>query len=220
MKLDFSILTKNADAIAHGFGVTIGTWLAGTLIAIALGLLIAVVQLYCGRQVTRLLRAYIEIIRGTPFLIQLFLLYYGGPSIGISLDPIAAGTLGLGVYGSAYFAEIFRGGFRSIPKGHLEAAVCLGMTRWQMIYRIKLPQMLVIIVPALVNMIIVLSKETAVLSVITVPELTGVLTGIGTASFAFIEILLVLCAGYLALVELTSHIGQWVERRVGRFMLR
>lgn len=220
MRLDFSILTKNIDAIASGFTVTLETWLIGALLGILLGLMISVLQLYCGRVVTRVLRMYIEIIRGTPFLIQLFLLYYGGPSIGIELDPITAGILGLGVYGSAYFAEIFRAGFRSIPKGQLEAATCLGLTRGQMIYRIKLPQMLVIIVPSLINTIIVLTKETAVLSVITVPELTGVLTGIGTSSFAFLEILLALCIGYLALVELTTYFGRWLEVRVGRFMLR
>jgi len=220
MNIDFSVITNNLDAITHGFGITLGTWLAGTALALMLGLAISVLQLYCSRPIRMGLRAYIEIVRGTPFLIQLFLLYYGGPSIGLELDPVPAGTLGLAIYGSAYFAEIFRGGFNSIPKGQLEAATCLGLTRWQAIYRIKLPQMLIIIVPALTNMIIILSKETAVLSVITVPELTGVLTGIGTASFAFMEILIVLCLGYLALVELTSHVGHWVERRVGRFMLR
>lgn len=220
MRFDPSIVTNNIGAISSGFAVTLEAWLLGTVIGIVFGLMISVFQLYFGSLVNKITRAYIEIIRGTPFLVQIFILYYGGPSIGIDLDPIAAGVLGLGIYGSAYFAEIFRGGFRSIPKGQLEAATCLCMTKWQMIYRIKLPQMLVIIVPSLINMIIVLSKETAVLSVITVPELTGVMTGIGTSSFAFVEVLLVLCVGYLFLVELTSHFGQWAEERVGRFMIR
>ena len=78
--------------------------------------------------------------------------------------------------------------------------------------------MLVLIVPALTNLIIVLSKETAVLSIVTVPELTFVLTGIGSATFAFVETLLVLCLCYLALVELTSRVGMWAETRIARFM--
>jgi polar amino acid transport system permease protein len=78
--------------------------------------------------------------------------------------------------------------------------------------------MLVLIVPALTNLIIVLSKETAVLSIVTVPELTFVLTGIGSATFAFVETLLALCVCYLALVELTSRAGMWAETRIARFM--
>ncbi len=149
---------------------------------------------------------------------QLFLLYYGGPSFGLTLEPLTAGVLGLALYGSAYFAEAFRSGFQSVPRGHLEAASCLGLSRWQTVLRIQLPQMLVLIVPALTNLTIVLSKETAVLSIVTVPELTFVLTGIGSATFAFVETLLALCICYLVLVELAARAGQWVEARVARFM--
>lgn len=220
MHINPSVITSNAGPILDGLGITIFTWTAGIAIGIALGFFIAVLQIFCGRVARGALRVYIEIIRGTPFLLQLFLLYYGGPSFGLRLEPMTAGILGLGLYGSAYFAEIFRAGFLSVPSGQLEAADVLGMARWQMILRIQVPQMLVIIVPALVNLIIVLSKETAVLSIVTVPELTFVLTAIGSASFAFVETLLTLCLCYLALVELTARAGRWMESRVGRFMIR
>ncbi len=220
MMVDFTVLTHNAGAIAGGFAVTLETWLAGTCLGMAAGLAMALLLLGGGRWTNRAIRLYIEVIRGTPFLVQLFFLYYGGPSIGLDLEPVTAGILGLGLYGSAYFAEVFRAGFGSIPKGHLEAGTCLGLTRWQMVRRIMLPQMLVIIVPSLCNTIIVLSKETAVLSVITVPELTGILTGIGSLSFAFLEVLVALCVGYLLLVELTAALGRWAEGKVGRYMIR
>lgn len=220
MSFDLSVLTRNAGAIAGGFAVTLETWLAGALIGILAGLAIALLQLRGGRALRGVLRAYVEVIRGTPFLVQLFFLDHGGPSIGLQLEPVSAGILGLGIYGSAYFAEVFRAGFRSIPPGQVEAGVCLCMTRWQVVRRIMVPQMLVIIVPSLCNTIIVLSKETAVLSVITVPELTGTLTGIGSSSFAFLEVLVALCLGYLALVELTAWLGRLAERKVGHFMLR
>ncbi|GGJ92021.1 amino acid ABC transporter permease [Pseudomonas matsuisoli] len=220
MMFDVSIITDRVEPILHGLLVTFQTWFAGVLIGLVLGLGIAVLQLFGGRWLRIPLRMFIEVIRATPFLVLLFLLYYGGPEFGLSLEPITAGILGMGVYGSVYFAEIFRGGFQSVPKGHVEAAECLGMGRWQCIWRVQLPQMLVIILPALVNMITILCKETAVLSIITIPELTMVLTGIGSETFAFVETLLVLCIGYLILIELSSRLGLWLERRVGRFLVR
>ena len=220
MIFDPTIITDHLDDIGSGFLVTLGTWSSGVVLGIALGMLIAVAQIFGNTFVRAPLRVFIELIRSTPFLVQLFLLYYGGPSFGLSIDPIPAGILGLGVYGSVYFAEIFRSGFESVARGQLEAADCLGITRLQCIWRIQVPQMLVIILPALINMITVLCKETAVLSIITIPELTMVLTGIGSQTFAFVETLLMLCIGYLMLVELCSRLGMVLERRVGRFMNR
>jgi polar amino acid transport system permease protein len=218
MIFDPKIITDHLGDIASGFLVTLGTWSSGVVLGIVLGMLIAVAQVFGNRLVRAPLRVFIELIRSTPFLVQLFLVYYGGPAFGLSLDPIPAGILGLGVYGSVYFAEIFRSGFESVAKGQLEAADCLGITRLQCIWRIQVPQMLVIILPALINMITVLCKETAVLSIITIPELTMVLTGIGSETFAFVETLLMLCIGYLILVELCSRLGMLLETRVGRFM--
>jgi polar amino acid transport system permease protein len=217
-QFDPTVITHNLPEIASGLAMTLGTWVAGVALGMLIGFAIALLQLFCGRWVRGVLRVYIEVLRGTPFLVQLFLLYYGGPSFGLTLEPLTAGVLGLAVYGSAYFAEAFRSGFASVPPGHLEAAACLGLTRWQAVRRIQLPQMLVLIVPALANLTIVLSKETAVLSIVTVPELTFVLTGIGSATFAFVETLLALCVCYLALVELASRGGMWVEARLARMM--
>ncbi|MCA8022649.1 amino acid ABC transporter permease [Burkholderia metallica] len=215
-QFDPSVITQNLHPILSGLGVTIGTWTAGVAIGVAIGFTVAVLQLFGNRWVRGVLRAYIECFRSTPFLVQLFILYYGGPSLGLTLGSVTAGVLGLGLYGGAYFAEAFRSGFRSIPSGHVEAAQCLGFSRWQTVWRVQLPQMLVLIVPALTNLAIVLSKETTVLSIVTVPELTFVLTGIGSETFAFMETLLVLCVCYLTLVELMSRAGAWVESRLAR----
>jgi polar amino acid transport system permease protein len=220
MIFDSTLITSRLDEISSGLLITLQTWFAGVAIGAVIGLFIAVLQVFSGPWVRIPLRVYIELIRATPFLVQLFLLYYGGPSLGLDLEATTAGILGLGIYGSVYFAEIFRTGFDSIPKGQLEAADCLGITRLQCIWRIQLPQMLVIILPALVNLVTILCKETAVLSIITIPELTMVMTGIGSETFAFVETLLVLCVVYLALVELSSRLGLFLERRVGRFLHR
>lgn len=218
MIFDPHIITDHLGDIGGGFLVTLGTWSSGVVLGLLLGMLIAVAQLFGNNLVRTPLRVFIEIIRSTPFLVQLFLVYYGGPSFGLSLDPIPAGVLGLGIYGSVYFAEIFRSGFESVSRGQLEAADCLGISRLQCIVRIQIPQMLVIILPALVNMVSVLCKETAVLSIITIPEMTMVLTGIGSETFAFVETLTMLCIGYLVLVEACSRLGMFLEGRVGRFM--
>ncbi|TWI55600.1 amino acid ABC transporter membrane protein 2, PAAT family (TC 3.A.1.3.-) [Pseudomonas duriflava] len=220
MIFDPTLITERLGDISNGLLVTLETWFAGVAMGAAIGLLIAVLQVFGGAWLRALLRLYIELIRATPFLVQLFLLYYGGPSFGLELEATTAGILGLGIYGSVYFAEIFRTGFESIPKGQLEAADCLGITRLQCIWRIQLPQMLVLILPALVNLVTILCKETAVLSIITIPELTMVMTGIGSETFAFVETLLVLCVAYLVLIELSSRLGLFLERRVGRFLQR
>ncbi|MGY3175545.1 polar amino acid transport system permease protein [Pseudomonas sp. TE12234] len=220
MSFDPSIITDRLAEIASGLGVTLATWASGVVLALVLGLLIAVLQLFGGPLPRGLLRVYIELIRSTPFLVQLFLLYYGGPSLGLELEPMTAGVVGLGIYGSVYFAEIFRSGFLAVPRGHLEAANCLGISRLKCILRIEIPQMLVIILPALVNLITILCKETAVLSIITIPELTMVMTGIGSSTFAFVETLLVLGLSYLTLIEISSRVGARLEKRVGRYMAR
>ncbi|MFC0266877.1 amino acid ABC transporter permease [Kushneria aurantia] len=216
--MDFSVLTDHLPEIAHGFLITLLSWFGGIMLGAILGLLIAIIQLGAGRWVRAGLRVYIEIVRATPFLVQLFLLYYGGPALGLRLSPMAAGLIGLGIYGSVYFAEIFRTGFLSVPRGQIEAAHMLGMSPRTVIRRIQLPQMMVLILPALTNFTIVLGKETPILSIITVPELTFVLTGIGSETFAYVETLLALCVGYYLMAEFCSRLGQRLESRMGRYL--
>ncbi|WP_027350170.1 amino acid ABC transporter permease [Halotalea alkalilenta] len=218
MNFDPSILTTHAGEIGDAFLVTVKTWLLGSALGLIVGLALALLIRSLGRWARLPLLALSELIRGTPFLVICFILYYGGPSIGIDLNAIFAGIVCIGFYSSVYFAEIFRSGFNAVPRGQLEAAECLGLGRWQLLVRIELPQMLVIILPALTNLLTVLCKETAILSIITVPELTAVLGGIGTRTFSFAETLVALCLAYLLLVELTARVGNWLERRVGGYL--
>ncbi|QJQ93864.1 MULTISPECIES: amino acid ABC transporter permease [Halomonadaceae] len=220
MNFDPSIILNNAGAIWSAFMMTVYTWLVGSALGLVAGFVLAALMLFGGTPLRLVLRGVIELVRGTPFLVILFLVYYGGPAFGIRLGAITAGVLCIAGYSSVYFAEIFRSGFASVPRGQLEAGECLGLSRLQLLWRVQLPQMLVLITPAIVNMLTILCKETAVLSIITVPELTAVLTGIGTRTFTFIETLLVLCIAYLLLVELTSRLGRVLERRVGAYLQR
>jgi polar amino acid transport system permease protein len=157
------------------------------------------------------------VLRGTPFLIQLFLLYFGGPFMGLSLDPAPAGLLGLAVYGAAYFSEIFRAGFEAVPRGHVEAAECVGLGRFQIVRRILVPEMTMLVLPACTNMAIILLKETAILSTITVPELTFTVSNIGTENYAFVEAFFVLALVYWGLVELSGRLSRFAESRLSKF---
>lgn len=217
MTFDIGVIVAKLPQIAEGLGTTVWIWLVTTLCAVALGFVLATMRRYGGRLINIVLTVPIEILRGTPFLVQIFLLYFGGPYIGISLDPIPAGLIGLSVYGAAYYAEIFRAGYQSVPPGHSEAADCLGFTRAQTIRRILLPEMALIVLPPSVNMSVILLKETALLSLITVPELTMTVQAIGTQQYAFLEALFVLALVYWALVEAAGRLGRMAETYFARY---
>ena len=149
---------------------------------------------------------------------QLFLLYAGGPYVGLKLSATAAGVVGLGLYSSAYFAEIFRGGFAAVPIGQIEAAMSVGMSPRDTLLRVTLPGALIAAVPPIVNMLIVLSKETVVLSIITVPELMYQMQTMAAETFTAFDAIFAMAVFYWLLVEATSRLGRRVEVRVTTFM--
>jgi polar amino acid transport system permease protein len=159
-----------------------------------------------------LTRAYVEFARGAPLALLLFLLYSGGPQIGLLLSPYVAGTFGLGIYGAGPFAEIFRAGLNTVPKGEREAAEMLGLTREQRFLHVELPQALRLTLPPCVGQAIALLKESAVLSVITVGELTKVAGTISSISFSVVTPYLTIALLYWALVEILSKSGRALER--------
>lgn len=213
------ILQQYGPALLRGFSYTVLCWALGTVFAMALGLLIALLRHYGPRWLNWIIQIYIEVIRGTPFLVQLFVLYYGGPLIGLRLDPLPAGLLGLTIYGSPYFAEIFRAGFRAVPLGQLEAARAIGMAEPAIIRRILLPLSMVSAIPALINFSIILTKETVILSIITVPELMYEVSRMSAETFRFVEANLVLALFFWGLVEGISRLGRRFEARVTRHLI-
>jgi polar amino acid transport system permease protein len=218
MSLD--VLWRYLPALLGGFGVTVLCWSLGAVLGLALGFAIALLDRLRLAPLSWPLRAYVEIIRGTPFLMQLFLLYAGGPYIGLRLSATAAGILGLGLYSSAYFAEIFRGGFNAVPAGQIEAAMSVGMRPFDIMRRITLPLTFVAIVPSVVNMLVVLSKETVVLSIITVPELMYQMQTMAAETFTAFDAIFAMAIFYWLLVEVLSRLGRRVELRVTAYMAR
>ena len=212
------VLLRYAPSLVSGFGVTVLCWSAGGALGIVLGFAIALAVRLPIPPLGWLLRAFIEVFRGTPFLVQLFLVYAGGPYIGLKLSATTAGILGLGLYSSAYFAEIFRGGFAAVPLGQIEAARSVGMNPFDTLRRVTLPAALIAAVPAIVNMLIVLSKETVVLSIITVPELMYQMQTMAAETFTAFDAIFAMAVFYWLLVETVSRLGNRVEARFTAFL--
>lgn len=217
MSFDVSVIVAALPAILSGLKVTLGIWLAATVLGAGLGFVVAALRHFGPRPLSLGLRLAVEVLRGTPFLIQIFLLYFGGPFVGISLDPVPAGLLGLTVYAAAYFSEIFRAGFAAVPRGHVEAAQCVGLSQAQIVRRILVPEMTMLVLPQCVNMAVILVKETAVLSIISVPEATAVISALGSQQYAFVEALFLLAVIYWGLVEACGWAGRALETRLSKF---
>jgi polar amino acid transport system permease protein len=213
MMFDPGVILKHLPEIISGTGVTLALWIAGMVLGVFIGFVVATARRYGGFMIDIPLGLVVEVLRGTPFLIQIFLVYYGGPFVGISLDPIPCGLLGLSIYAAAYYSEIFRAGYGAVPHGHVEAAECLGFSRLQVIRRILLPEMALIVLPPSVNLSVILLKESAVLSIITVPELTTTVSAIGSQEYAFLEAIFLLAVIYWVIVEAAARLGRLAETR-------
>lgn len=158
-------------------------------------------------------RFYIWFIRGTPTLIQVYLVYFALPQFGIQMSPFTAGVLALGINSGAYVAEIFRSGLNAIPKGQMESAKALGMTYFQAMHRIILPQVIRIILPAITNEGISMLKNTSLLSTITVVELTLQTQIIIARTFRPFEFYIVASILYLVMTTVLSYFSDKLEKR-------
>jgi polar amino acid transport system permease protein len=166
---------------------TIGITLAGFAIALLFGLLLAVLRRSRLRLLSWPAALLVEFIRGTPLLIQLYFLFYVLPDYGLTLSPLATGTVGIGLHYSCYVAEVYRAGLDAVPRGQWEAAKALSLSPWHAYRDIMLPQAVRPIIPALGNYLVAMFKDTPVLSAITVVELMLQAKNIGSQTFRYIE---------------------------------
>jgi polar amino acid transport system substrate-binding protein len=165
-------LARHGRTLLRAAGMTVFLSVASMPLAIILGLLVAIGRLYGPRSLSIVLRVYVEVIRGTPLLLQLFVIFFLLPRLGIVIEAVPAAILGLAINYSAYEAEIYRAGLQAVPAGQMEAALSLGMSRSLALRRILVPQAIRIVIPPVTNDFIALFKDTSVCSVITVVELT------------------------------------------------
>jgi len=187
-----------------------GICIVGGLI---LGWGLALGRVYGGRLVYSLCTAYVELVRGTPLLVQLFVLYYGLPDVGIVLPPLLAAGVAMGMNTAAYQAEYFRGAIQAVPQGQVQAARALGMGHWQAVRYVVLPQAMRLVIPAWSNELIYMLKYSSLAFIVGVPELMGQANLIAARNFRYLEIYLLVAAIYVALVGMLAGLLGLLERK-------
>jgi polar amino acid transport system substrate-binding protein len=198
----------------EGAPMTLLISILGMALAVAFGLILALMNLYGPRWLAWLARAYIEVFRGTPLLIQLYLIFYGLPNIGIRLSPLVAAIVGLGLNYAAYEAENYRAGIQSIPRGQMEAALSLGMTCAQALRHVIVPQAMRLVIPPVTNDFIALFKDSSIVSVITMVELTKVYGQLASTYYDYIGVGILTAGIYFLLGLPFVRLARWAEARL------
>ena len=194
--------------------LTLSIGWAGIIGGIALGLAVALIVHFRVPVVRQICRAYIELFRNTPLLIQLFFIYFGLPRMGLSISPEACGVLGVALHGGAYMAESFRAGFEAVEPIQRESSLALGLTRAQAVRHVILPQAVTLGFPSFVANVIFLLKETSVFSAISLMDLMFVTKDLMGLYYKTTECLVMLVLFYLAILVPVSVLGSIIERRL------
>ena len=217
MDLDFSPVWEGWHDLLRGALVTVEITACALALGCVLGLMVGIGRLNPKRRwLYGICTAYVAAIRGTPLLVQLFILFFGLPHFGILLPAFVCGVLGLGVYSGAYVSEIVRGAIQSIDKGQTMAAQSLGMTPGLAMRHIVLPQAVVRMIPPLGNEFIGMVKATSLASVIQYPELLHNAENIYYANSRVIELLIVAGCWYLLVVSILTPLQMLLERHFAR----
>lgn len=215
MKLDYSILIDRIPNLLMGCLVTLEISLAALVIGMVIGIVLALFRISSIKPLRAFSMAYIWVVRGTPLLVQLFILYFGLPQLGIQMSSMTAGILGIGLNTGAYIAEIIRSGIIAIDDGQMEAAESIGMSYPKAMIRIIAPQVIRIIVPSLLNQFIITLKNSSIASLVTITELMRAGNQIIYATFRSFEVYTVVAFLYLIMCSALMVLSKYVEKRLG-----
>ncbi|WXL27422.1 cystine ABC transporter permease [Ectopseudomonas mendocina] len=216
IEASLQLALDSAPFLLKGALYTVVLSLGGMFFGLLLGFLLAITQLYAFAPLRILVRIYVSFFRGTPLLVQLFMIYYGLPEIGIQLEPLPAAMIGLSLNMAAYVSEILRAAIASIDRGQWEASASIGMSRVQTLYRTILPQAARTALPPLGNSFIGLVKDTALAATIQVPELFRQAQLITARTFEIFTMYLAAALIYWLLSSLLAHLQNRLEARVNR----
>ncbi len=200
--------------LLQGTVLTIKFALMSMVFGLAIGVIVAIMGIGKIRVLRGIARAYVSVMRGTPLLVQIFVIYYGLPGIGISLDPTPAGVLTLSLNVGAYLSESMRGALEGMPRGQWLAAYSLGLSYWQTLRYVIAPQALRIAVPSLGNSLISLIKDTSLVSVITVTELLRSAQEVIASTYQPLPLYLACAAIYWVLSTGLSALQRRIEKRL------
>lgn len=211
-RFDWTVIVNDRELLLEGLQITLALGLLATLLSLAGGLLLAVARVSPRPWLARPAYAYIEVFRNTPLLIQLYLIYFGLPILGVVLPALTTGILALTLQHSAFIAEIFRGGFLAVSKAQREAGMAMGMRPPQTFRIVVLPQALAASVPALTGAAVILFQDTSLLAAIAVVELTMAAKVIAQKTAASYEVFITIAVLYLTLSWLVASLGRGIER--------
>jgi polar amino acid transport system substrate-binding protein len=212
----WEVIRRNWPVLRDAAGMTVILTVVSMPLAMGIGLLVALGRLYGPWPLRWLLAGYVELLRGTPLLLQLITIFFVLPGFGLVIPAFEAAILGLAINYSAYEAEIYRAGLLAIPAGQMEAALCLGMSKGMALRRIIVPQAVRLVIPPVTNDFIALFKDTSVCSVITVVELTKEYNILVNSTGAYLELLAVTALLYLIMSYPLSKVARRLERRFPR----
>lgn len=212
--MDWAIIKFAIPLLFTGLHATVKICSLAIIFGTLLGVVLGLASLGRSAPLRWLVRAYVDFVRGTPLLIQIFLVYFALPTIGISLPEFWAGVIALSLNAAGFIAEIVRATVGSIERGQSEAARSIGMTQRQTLVHVLLPQALRPFVPPLTNELITLVKGSALLSVISVYELTRAGQAIISVHFVPFEIFLLIALYYYVLVSMLAWVSRTIERRL------
>jgi len=215
MELDFSPVWAGVPQLLSGALVTVEVTSVSLLLGCVLGLLVGIGRLNPARRLLYgLCTAYVAAIRGTPLLVQLFILFFGLPQFGILLPAFFCGVIGMGIYSGAYVSEIVRGAIQSVDRGQMEAARSIGLSSSQAMRSVILPQAVVRMIPPLGNEFIALIKNSALVSLLTIQDLMHEGQKIISVSYRSLEVYLAVAVAYFVLTGLTSLALHRLEQRL------
>jgi polar amino acid transport system permease protein len=212
MDMDYSSIAPFLPAFAEGAWITVKLSALSLIIGLMLGIIGGLCKISKSRLLRNLAFVYTWIFRGTPLLVQLFILYFGLPQLGIRLEPFEAGILGLALNTGAYSTEIVRSGIQAVDKGQMEAALSLGMTRTIAMIRIIGPQAGKIMIPPLVNQFIMTIKNSSMTSLLTITDLFRTGETVITTTFRSFEVYTVVALVYLIINTLLMVLAYRLEK--------
>ncbi|ALA20412.1 MULTISPECIES: amino acid ABC transporter permease [unclassified Chelatococcus] len=215
MRFDASILVDYWPLLAEGAWLTLRITITAFALGYLAGIAVALLAILPGRLPRLMASVYIETLRNIPFIIILFVVYYGLPFSGVRLPATLVGTAALALFASAYYAEIVRAAILALPRGQFESARVVGMSPAQAMWHVVAPQVLRTLVPPSTNMTLTMMKESAVLSSVTVPELTYQSLIVQGNTFAPFEVFAAVAAIYWLIAIGIAEASRRLERRVG-----
>lgn len=210
------LLGRALPLLVEAAAVTVFLGVSAFAVGLVLGLAVALARVSANRTLRSIAIGYVSVLRGTPMLVQLLLIYFGLPQLGLTIEPIPSAILALALNSSSYLSENFRSGILAVDRGQREAAFSIGMSYWQALRRVILPQAFRIATPTVGNRFIALMKDTSLASVVTVTELTRVAERVGSSTFRYMEMFLIVAVVYWLINNVLSLGQEAIERRMGR----